>query len=159
MTTAAERIERISAIRNLPHIVESAIQGLNDEQLDTPYRDGGWTVRQVVHHIADSHINAFIRMKLTLTEDHPTVKPYDQDAWAKLADTSRLPLDSSLSILQGLHQRWGVLLESIPDLDWGRTAFHPENGEMTLDDFLKLYAWHGAHHVEQITGLRKGRGW
>lgn len=158
MLSHSERKERIARIRALPEAAASAIHRLSDQQLDTPYRDGGWTVRQVVHHLADSHLNAFVRMKLILTETHPTLKTYDQDEWAKLDDTA-LPVSHSLAILQGLHARWTRLLEQVPDSDWTRAAFHPENGEVTLEDILSTYARHGDNHVKQITGLRTARGW
>ncbi len=159
MSSTAERQTKITKIRNLPTIVETAVQGLNDEALNTPYGEGKWTVRQVVHHLADSHLNAFVRMKLVLTEDHPTLKPYDQDAWAKLPDTNKLPIQSSLIILKGLHDRWSTLLESLPASSWSRSAFHPENGEMSLDDMLDAYAHHGENHVAAITKLRTEKGW
>jgi hypothetical protein len=154
----ANRKERIERIRSLPAELEHAVAGLNDSQLDTPYRSGGWTVRQVVHHVADSHMNAFVRMKLILTEDRPTLKPYDQDAWAGLHD-SMLPPDASLPIIRGLHSRWVTLLEHVPEEAWTRTAHHPESGEVSLDSLLTTYARHGENHVAQITGLRKGKGW
>jgi hypothetical protein len=158
MPTAAERQQQIDRIEELPRRIEEAVRGLDDRQLDTPYREGGWTPRQVVHHLVDSHSNALIRMKLTLTEDHPPLKPYDQDAWAKLAD-SRLPVEPSLAILRGLHERWTALLRSLPEEAWARTAFHPERGDITLDDQLALYAEHGAKHAKQITDLRSRQGW
>jgi len=159
MLTAADRREKIASIRKLPAAIEAAVKGLNDQQLDTPYRIGGWTVRQVVHHLADSHLNAFVRMKLILTEDHPTLKPYDQDEWAKLPDTQGTPIDSSFSILKGLHDRWCKLLENVPDTGWSRAAHHPENGEVTLESMLSTYARHGEKHVEHITGLRATKRW
>ena len=157
--TSSERKAMIGKIRDLPQILEGALKGLNDAQLDTPYRAGGWTVRQVVHHIADSHMNAFIRMKLALTEDHPPLKPYDQDRWAALVDSTRLPVDSSLAIVRGLHHRWTALMDSMPDAQWGRTAHHPENGEMTVERILTVYAGHGEKHVGQIRTLRTQKGW
>jgi uncharacterized damage-inducible protein DinB len=154
----AERARLIDELAGVPAALEAAIEGLNDAQLDTPYREGGWTVRQVVHHLADSHINAFIRAKLVLTEDHPTLKPYQQDRWAELTD-AKLPVAPSLAILRGLHERWVALLRSLPETAWTRTAFHPENGEMTLDDILQLYAHHGSTHAAQIETLRARTGW
>src|SRR5262249_52033501 len=133
MSSVEERQRRITMIADLPSQVESEVTGLNDQQLDTPYREGGWTVRQVVHHLADSHMNAFIRMKLALTEDHPTLRPYDQDEWAKLPDTSKIPVASSLTILKGLHSRWTDLLKGVEESQWRRGTFHPDNGEMSLD--------------------------
>jgi hypothetical protein len=139
--------------------VETVVRGLTAPQLETPYRQGGWTVRQVVHHLADSHMNAFIRMKLLLTEDHPTIKPYDQDAWALTADVRTVDVQVSLDLLRSLHERWGVLLESLPENAWGRTGHHPERGEITVASILTIYAEHGRKHVGQIAGLRKDRGW
>jgi hypothetical protein len=158
MLSIEERNNKISTIKRLPRDVEAAMSGLTDTQLDTPYREGGWTVRQVVHHLADSHANAFIRMKLILTEDHPTIKPYDQNRWALLID-STLPIASSLAILRGLHERWGRLLESLPDSAWSRTGFHPENGDVTLESMLNTYAGHGTKHVGHIMGLRSAKRW
>ena len=143
----------------LPALVEAAIAGLNDEQLDTPYRVGGWTVRQVVHHIADSHLHGYMRMKVTVVEDHPTVKLYEQDDWADVADAKDISVGPSLLLLRGLMERWGIFLSNLSESDWSRTVHNPETGEVTLAGLLKLYAWHGAHHVEQITELRKERGW
>lgn len=157
--TAAERREKIEKIHSLPNAVEAAVKGLNDQQLDTPYRDGGWTIRQVVHHIADSHMNAFVRMKLMVTETNPTLKPYNQDAWAGLPDSNRMPVQSSLAIIRGLHERWSTLLASLPETAWARTAYHPERGEVTMEGTLSTYAGHGANHVGQIIGLRRAKGW
>jgi hypothetical protein len=158
VTEKNDRREKITRIRALPGAVEAAIRGLNEAQLDTPYRDGGWTVRQVVHHLADSHANAIIRMKLIMTENTPTLKPYDQDEWAKLKDTT-LPVEPSLSILKGLHERWACLLESISPEMWSRSAHHPESGKVSLDDLLNTYSRHGENHVRQITDLRKSKRW
>jgi len=150
----------IEAIRALPGEVRSTVTGLNDQQLDTPYRDGGWTVRQVVHHLADSHMNGFVRMRLIMTEDSPVLKPYDQDRWALLDDSRTLPLEPSLAILDGLHARWAALLGSIrDDGTWRRTAHHPESGEVMLESLLALYATHGRHHLAQIIQLRERMGW
>jgi len=154
----AERTRLIDELAGLPARVEAAIAGLTDMQLETPYRDGGWTVRQVVHHLADAHINGLVRAKLTLTEDHPTLKPYAQDSWAELAD-SRLPVAPSLAILRGVHERWVVVLRSLPETAWSRTAYHPENGEMSLDDQLVSYVRHGSTHADQLVGVRARRGW
>ncbi|MBL7989670.1 MAG: putative metal-dependent hydrolase [Anaerolineae bacterium] len=150
--------EQIAAISALPAQLREAVAGLDDQQLDTPYRNGGWTLRQVVHHIADSHLNAFIRTKLMLAENHPTLKPYDQDDWARLPD-NHVPVEASLLLVEGLHQRWTALLASLRDGDWERTAFHPENGVMSLHNIIQLYATHGANHVAQIVGLRERMGW
>ena len=159
MLTDAERREKIAQIGSLPSSLEEALAGLDEAQIDTPYRSGGWTVRQVVHHLADSHMNAFVRMKLVITEDTPTLKPYNQDEWAVQADAMKTPLLSSVSILKGLHERWVTLLENVAESGWARTAMHPENGEMTLDDLLSLYGRHGESHVKQIIGLREEKGW
>lgn len=157
MTTERNRL--IKQIRDFPAELENNVCDLNDRQLDTPYRTGGWTVRQVVHHIADSHMNAFIRMKLALTEDAPRFKTYEQDDWALLPDTREAQTGSSLLILRGLHERWANLLERLPAESWTRKGVHPENGEVTIDDMLASYAAHGARHLNQITTLREARGW
>ncbi|MGB5105384.1 MAG: putative metal-dependent hydrolase [Candidatus Zixiibacteriota bacterium] len=157
--TAHDRKHMIDQIRNLPALVRDSVKGLNDEQLNTPYGPGKWTVLQVVHHLADSHMNAFVRMKLVLTEDHPTIKVYGQDDWARTREASQYPIQASLSIISGLHERWSNLLDSLPEPAWKRTAYHPEHGDMILEDFLKIYAGHGENHVGQITRLRKDRGW
>jgi len=156
--TLQERSHLLQKIKELPRQAENIVKDLSDEQLNTPYRDGGWTPRQVIHHLADSHMNAVIRMKLILTEDHPTLKTYDQNKWAVLSDTTQ-SIQSSLSILKGLHERWGKLLEKVKDSEWSRKAMHPENGEITLDQLLVTYARHGENHVAQISGLRKAKGW
>ncbi|MDB5033955.1 MAG: putative metal-dependent hydrolase [Chlorobi bacterium] len=159
MLTEQERAERIGRIEHLPALAEAAVRDLNDSQLDTPYRDGGWNIRQVIHHLADSHMNAIIRMKLLLTEDNPTIKPYDQDSWVALADSAAHPVDASLAILRGLHDRWGALLRSMPESAWSRPGTHPEIGAITMDDLLVNYSDHGTNHVGQITGLRERNGW
>jgi hypothetical protein len=157
--TAPERAARIEQIRDLPSALHAALRGLTDEQLDTPYRPGGWTVRQVVHHLADSHMNAFVRMKLILTEDRPTLKPYDQNAWALLPDSSTAPLGASLALLDGLHARWTIVLTGVREEQWGRSARHPETGELTLEGLLQTYSAHCAKHLGHILGLRTARGW
>jgi hypothetical protein len=159
MLTAPERHDLMAKIRRLPAAIEAAAQGLTDAQLNTPYRDGGWTVRQVVHHLADSHLNGFLRMKLILTEAGPVLKPYDQDAWAALSDTAAMSIESSLLILRGLHERWVALLESLPEASWKRSALHPEVGVVSLADLLADYARHGEQHVEQVMRLRAAQGW
>jgi DinB superfamily len=159
MVTVAERHDLIATMRHLPAAVEAAVKGLTDAQLNTPYREGGWTARQVVHHLADSHLNGFVRMKLMLTEVGPVLKPYDQDAWAILPDTAETPIESSMSILRGLHDRWVALLEHLPEASWGRSAFHPEVGVVTLADLLADYARHGEKHVGQVMKLRGAHGW
>lgn len=158
MPTPSERQQMFERIRLLPSQLEAAVAGLTDQQLDTPYRAGGWTVHQVVHHLADSHYNGHIRMKLALTEDRPTLKTYEQDDWAKLTDYTG-PIHSSLSILKGLHERWTTLLKSLPDAAWSRSALHPESGSLTVDDLLVTYSKHGANHAGQITKLRSEKGW
>lgn len=157
--TPAERKDMISRIRRLPARLDAEVTGMSDSQLDTPYRDGGWTVRQVVHHLVDSHMNSVIRMKLILTEDHPTLRPYDQEKWAELPDTKRLPIEGSLQELKRLHERWCYLLDHITDQQWQRTGYHPENGDMVLEDFLKVYSHHGENHLKQITTLKEKMGW
>lgn len=159
MFTAEERHGRIALIRDFPGQLTDALAGLSDPQLDTPYRVGGWTVRQVVHHLADSHMHAYLRMKLIVAEQNPPLKPYDQDAWASMPDCRSGPLAMSLRVLTGLHERWALFLESLPDDAWGRTAFHPERGAVTLESMLKTYSDHGQKHIGHITGLRHGKGW
>ncbi len=149
----------INDIEMLPGNVEAAVRGLNDTQLDTPYREGGWTVRQVVHHLADSHMNAFIRMKLALTEDNPLVKPYDQDSWACQPDVLGVPLERSLQLLRGLHARWTLLFRALPPEAWKRTFNHPEHGPVTLESFLKTYSGHCRKHLEHINSLKRAKGW
>ncbi len=152
-------LSMIDALAALPDQIEAAVKGLNDAQLDTRYREGGWTVRQVVHHLADSHMNSFIRMKLILTEDNPTLKPYNQDDWAVQADVRNVPIASSLAIIRGLHTRWALLLRAIPENAWSRTGMHPEHGKVTLQSMLQTYSNHGTKHVEQILGLRHANKW
>lgn len=157
--TAEERKQAIEAIAETPERLKQALTGLNGKQLDTPYREGGWNVRQVVHHLADSHLNAYVRYKLALTEDNPTIKPYKEAAWAELADSRVTPIDVSLALVDSLHARWVVLLRSLKPADWEKTVNHPEAGALTLDTMLSMYAWHGAHHVAHITNLRARNGW
>jgi len=156
--TAALKQDYINEIAKLPRKLEAAIENLNNEQLDTPYRPEGWTVRQTVHHIADSHLNSFIRFKLALTEDAPTIRPYFEDRWAELED-SRLPIDSSMKIIEGVHARWTTLLEALSDKEFSRKLVHPETGEWRLENMLGLYAWHSRHHTAHITKLRDRNGW
>lgn len=158
--TVAERAQAIRHLVETPARLRAAVGGLNNAQLDTPYREGGWTVREVVHHVPDSHLNAYVRMKLALTEQSPTVKPYDEAAWAKLPD-ARGPIDSSLDLLEALHDRWVRLITSLAPADFARTFIHPEYPEAppTLDWLIALYAWHGPHHVAHITTLRDRMGW
>jgi uncharacterized damage-inducible protein DinB len=155
----AERREAMDAIAAVPANLRAAVAGLTQEQLDTPYRDGGWTVRQVVHHVPDSHVNAYIRFKLALTEDTPTIKTYEEDRWAQLADTKTTPIEVSLTLLEAVHRRWDDLLRSLGPDNFQRPLNHPDNGRMTLDQMLGLYAWHGRHHVAHVTELRKRMGW
>jgi hypothetical protein len=157
-TTAAERTERITRIRDLPTELRGALHGLTDAQLDTPYRPGGWTVRQVVHHLADSHTNALTRLKLALTEENPTIRPYHEKGFAELAD-ARLPLAPSLQMLDGAHTRLVTLFEAMTPDAFERPYVHPVNGPQTLDGLLAMYAWHGRHHAAHITGLRTREGW
>jgi hypothetical protein len=157
VTTDRVRVA-IDEIAACPGALRNAVRGLVDAQLDTPYRDGGWTVRQVVHHLPDSHMNAFIRIKLGLTEDHPTIRPYEQQLWAELAD-ARGPIGPSLSLLDSLHERWVLLLRALDAQDFERTIFHPENGDMSLGMVALHYAWHCKHHAAHITSLRKRMGW
>ncbi|HLV93810.1 MAG TPA: bacillithiol transferase BstA [Candidatus Acidoferrales bacterium] len=154
----AQRTALIAAIAEAPAKLRAAATGLTEEQLDTPYRPGGWTVRQVVHHVPDSHMNSLVRFKLALTENEPTIKPYDEARWAELAD-AKGPIEPSLLLLENLHERWLVLLKSLKAADWQRTFRHPERGTMTLEETLQLYAWHGRHHVAHITSLRERNGW
>lgn len=157
-----ERIkeELLLDIQMLPQALEYAIVNLDAEQLETPYRSGGWTVQQVVHHVADSHMNAYVRFKLGLTETNPTIKPYDEAAWAELSDTKMLPVNISLTLLHALHARWVALLKNMGEQDWLKTVYHPEHQkEMTLWYLLKMYAWHGKHHVAHIQSLRDRKGW
>jgi hypothetical protein len=154
----AIRAGHISTLRLLPGTLQTALSGLNHSQLDTPYREGGWTVRQLVHHIADSHANAYVRTKLALTEDWPTIKPYDEAAWARLAD-SHLPIDGSIAMLSAIHERWVALLESLSDADFQRGYNHPENGRQDLAIVLAVYDWHSRHHTAHITGLRSRQNW
>ena len=149
----------IDDIEQTPAALRAAVQDLSPQQIETAYRDGGWTVRQVTHHVPESHMNAYIRFKLALTEEAPTIKPYLEDRWAKLSDVQSTPLEVSLTLLDSLHNRWVHLLRSLEPQDWKRTFNHPELGLMTLDKNLALYAWHGRHHVAHITELRKKMRW
>jgi uncharacterized damage-inducible protein DinB len=157
-TDAGIRTAHIQTLRMLPGVLRSAVSGLDDAQLDTPYREGGWTVRQVVHHVPDSHAMCYTRFKLALTEDWPTIKPYDEAAWANLAD-SRLPIEVSLAMLEVVHERWVSLLESMTEADFQKGFTHPERGSQKLATTLALYDWHSRHHTAHITGLRARQGW
>jgi hypothetical protein len=155
----AARQAFIADIANAPATLRAALNGLSEPQLDAPYRAGGWTVRQVVHHVPDSHLNAYVRFKLALTEDEPTIKPYAEDRWAELADTKSTPIEVSLVLLESLHDRWVRLLRSLSGEDWRRQFRHPELGVVPLEKNVALYAWHGKHHVAHVTQLRKRMNW
>ena len=160
VVSPAQRARRIDEIAETPAALRRAVGGLNATQLETPYREGGWTVRQVVHHLPDSHLNAYVRFKLALTEDVPLVKPYEQARWAELHDTRSVPVEVSLSLLEALHARWVAVLRAMTDADWRRAYRHPEYDRViALDEVLAMYAHHGRHHVAQITGLRERQGW
>ncbi|CAN5594156.1 bacillithiol transferase BstA [soil metagenome] len=152
--------EWIIDITYLPQHLENSVLNLDEAQINTPYRPGGWTVKQVIHHVADSHMNAYIRFKLGLTEDNPSIKPYDEAAWANLSDTANLPFNLSLTILHAMHARWVEVLKNIKPAEWNRTVFHPEHKkEMTLWHLLGMYAWHGRHHTAHVTKLRERMNW
>jgi DinB superfamily len=153
-----DRINAIATLAELPEQLRNAVDGLDGGQLNRPYREGGWTVRQLVHHIADSHMNAFIRMRLALTEDWPVVKPYDEKAWATLQDAVA-PVEWSLELVEGLHARWVMLLQSLKGDQWIRGYKHPEDGPVSVEMATLLYAWHSRHHVAHITHLRAKEGW
>ena len=158
--TPQARALRIAQIGAAPAALRAALAGLPEARLDTPYREGGWTVRQLVHHVADSHLNAYTRFRLALTEDRPTIRPYDEAAWAELADARDAPVELSLALLDALHARWVLLLEAVSPADWDREVVHPEHGRaLSLDTLLQLYAWHGRHHVAHVTALRGRAGW
>jgi len=156
--TPDDRARAISTLAELPEMLRNAVEGLDTAQLSTPYREGGWTVRQVVHHMADSHMNAFIRLRLALTEDWPTIKPYDEQAWAMLRDYAS-PIEWSLELVESLHARWVMLLQSLSEEQWQRGFHHPDNGPMKLDVMTLVYAWHSMHHVAHITHLRAKEEW
>jgi uncharacterized damage-inducible protein DinB len=153
------RSQFINTIAELPAKLREACEGLSEEKLETQYRPEGWTVKQVIHHIADSHSQSFSRFKLGLTEDCPTIKPYAEDLWAELADSKHAPVDSSLAIIEGVHARWTMLLNSMTDADFAKKLNHPERGEYDLDYFLSLYDWHSRHHLAHITELKKRNNW
>ena len=155
----AQRKEWMKQISLLPSELSAAVSGLNDEQLDTPYREGGWTVRQVVHHVADSHMNSYIRFRWAMTEDKPVIKAYEEGLWAELPDARTLPVGVSLELLDGMHRRWTALLESMSEGDYARCLIHPASGEHTLGKMLGLYAWHGQHHTAHVLRLRERMGW
>lgn len=157
--TPADRAASIRVYENVPSRMRDAVASLSDEQLDTPYREGGWTVRQLVHHVPDSHMNGYIRTCLALTEDVPTIKPYDETAWAELPYARTGAIELSLTMLDTVHARWLTVLTALDDTDFARRFRHPEHGERTLDWHVQLYAWHGPHHIAQVTRLRERMGW
>lgn len=154
-----QRQTLIDQIAATPEKMRAAVEGLSDEQLNTPYRPDGWTVRQVVHHVPESHMNSYVRFKLAVTEEEPTIKPYFEDRWAQLDDANAAPIGLSLSLLDALHERWVWFLRSLKEADFQRTFRHPELGVVSLDKNLALYGWHGRHHVAHITTLRQRMGW
>lgn len=153
------RRELIDLIEETPARLREAVTGLNPEQLDTPYRPGGWTVRQLIHHVPDSHLNAYVRFKLALTEEEPAIKTYEEARWAELPDSRSVPVEVSLTLLEALHHRWVALLRALPVADFQKTLKHPDWGIINLDELLGLYAWHGRHHVAHVTTLRERMGW
>jgi uncharacterized damage-inducible protein DinB len=155
--SAQDRVGLIETIASAPARLREAVAGLSEDQFDTPYREGGWTVRQVVHHVPESHMNSYIRFKLALTETEPVVKPYDEDAWARLPDVPATPVEVSLQLLDSLHRRWVILLRGLKDSDWKKQFRHPEIGLVSLESNLALYAWHGDHHIAHITQMRLRR--
>jgi uncharacterized damage-inducible protein DinB len=156
---ARRRAHYTDVLAELPSNMTAAVKGLDAKQLDTPYRREGWTARQVVHHVPDSHLNAYVRFKLALTEDHPTIRPYDEAKWAQLPDSVITPIEVSLQLLAALQSRWVDLVRSMQPADFARTLLHPERGTLTLDRILAMYAWHSAHHTAHITSLRQRMGW
>lgn len=158
--SAALKRSWLQDIQFLPGLLEQAIENLDEKQLSTPYRDGGWTCKQVVHHVADSHMNAYVRFKLGLTENNPVIKPYEEALWADLADVDAVPINISITLLYTLHTRWHAAILHLTDADWKRTIVHPEHKkEFTLWHLLGMYAWHGKHHVAHITSLKERKGW
>jgi uncharacterized damage-inducible protein DinB len=157
--TREVRSDFIKTIETLPSQLKKEVENLSPQQLDTPYRDGGWTIRQVVHHIPDSHVNSYVRFKLALTEDNPQIKTYEESLWAELPDTFNTPIEISLQLLDSVHKRWAILLRSLTDEQFEKTFQHPEWGNITLSKTLALYAWHSKHHLAHITELKKRMGW
>lgn len=155
----AELAGFIDQIAEAPARLRASVAGLDDKQLDTPYRPGGWTVRQVVHHVPDSHMNSYVRFRLALTENDPVIKPYEEARWAELEDARAMPIEPSLALLESLHARWVPLLRSLSEAEWKRSFRHPELGPVRLEQNAALYAWHGRHHVQHITALRERMGW
>jgi hypothetical protein len=158
-STEAQRHKLMDDIAAAPANLRAAVKNLSEQQLDTPYRPDGWTVRQVAHHLPDSHLNAYVRFKLALTEEEPMIKPYAEDRWAQLADTQSTPVEVSLQLLDSLHDRWVRLLRSLGTEDWKRSFRHPELGLVSLEKSLAIYAWHGRHHAAHIISLRERNGW
>ena len=159
VATDEQRLQCIQDIADAPQRLRAAVQGLNEQQLDTPYRPEGWTVRQVVHHLPDSHLNAYVRFKLTMTEHEPKIKTYEEGLWAQLPDARTAPIEMSLRLLESLHQRWVNFLNTMTHTDLQKKFVHPEHGFMSLGFLLRLYSWHGKHHVAHITSLRERMGW
>jgi len=158
--SAEQKDKWLLDIKLLPQAIEYAVQNLDEHQLNTPYREGGWTVKQLVHHVADSHMNAYIRFKLALTEDNPTIKPYEEKKWAELPDNNSVPINVSITLLHALHQRWHAVIKDLTEEDFNRTVVHPEHGrQMSLWFLLGLYAWHSKHHTAHITSLRESNNW
>jgi uncharacterized damage-inducible protein DinB len=157
--TGDKRRRWLQQMEEMPQALAVAVRGLDEQQLDSPYREGGWTPRQVVHHLADAHMNGFVRFKLALTEDRPAIKTYEEALWAETADVRESPVEASLQLLAALHQRWLILLRSLSEAQFGCAFRHPDRGVMTVDKAIQLYAWHGLHHAAHITELRGRRGW
>ncbi|MGC2193557.1 MAG: bacillithiol transferase BstA [Terriglobales bacterium] len=157
--TEDQKLKFLDDVEQTPTRLRAAVQGLSEQQLDTPYRDGGWTVRQLVHHVPDSHVNSYVRFKLALTEEEPTIRPYMEDRWAELPEAKTAPVELSLGLLESLHKRWNLTMRAIKPNEWKRTFRHPEMGSMNLEKALALYAWHGRHHVAHVTALREKMGW
>jgi hypothetical protein len=157
--TSEERETLITEIEHLPADLRFVVSGLDGDQLDTPYRAGGWTVRQVIHHVADSHMQSYVRYKWAMTEENPTIKPYDEAAWAELEEARTAPVEVSLTLLEALHARWVMFFRNLTEEDFARTIDHPESGEVSLETNLQMYAWHGKHHLAHITGLAEKEGW
>ena len=157
--TQERRVEWIKDLEDTPGLLKKAVEELSDEQLDTPYRDGGWTIRQIVHHLTDSNINSYVRFKLAVTEDKPTIKTWEQSDWAVLKDATSMPVDVSLGLLNGLHQRWVVFLNSLTEDEMKKTFVHPEGGVVSVEENIWNYSWHSRHHTAQITATRERKGW
>jgi len=158
--TEKQKLQWLNEIKFLPQALENSILNLDESQMNTPYRDGGWKVKQLVHHVADSHINAYCRFKLGLTEENPVIRPYEEKLWAELEDVESVPINVSLTILHALHARWYAAINDLTEEDWNRTVLHPEHNKIfTLWHLLGMYAWHGRHHVAHVTTLRENKGW